>query len=137
MSELTVKADANKLNEVLDFVDEQLDQAGCELKIKLKIDIAVEELFVNIANYAYKGIVGNATICMDITPDPLKATITFIDNGTPFNPLKKPDPDITLIAEKRAIGGLGIYMVKKSMDEVLYEYAGGENRLTIKKKLLA
>lgn len=101
----------------------------------MQIDVAVEELFVNIAQYAYAPGIGVATIRLEIQEDPFVVVITFIDNGIPYNPLAKEDPDITLSAEERPIGGLGIYMVKKSMDEVSYEYKDGQNILRIKKQL--
>ena len=97
--------------------------------------VAVEELFVNIAHYAYSPGTGSATIGVEILKDPAAIAITFTDRGKPFDPLAKEDPDITLSAEERQIGGLGIYMVKKSMDEVVYEYKDGQNILRIKKNL--
>ncbi len=103
------------------------------MKIQFQIDVAVEELFVNIAHYAYTPETGTATIRVKIEEDPLSASITFIDSGIPYNPLEKEDPDVTLSAEERGIGGLGIYMVKKSMDDMIYEYTDGQNILTIKK----
>ena len=101
----------------------------------MQLDIAVEELFVNIANYAYVPDTGKATIRLEINEEPLSVSITFIDNGVPYDPLAKADPDITLSAEERAIGGLGIFMVKKSMDDMFYEYKDSQNVLTIVKKL--
>ena len=101
----------------------------------MQVDIAVEELFVNIASYAYGKEEGLAVIRLDIEKDPLTVKITFEDRGVPYNPLAKEDPDITLSAEERQIGGLGIYMVKKSMDDIIYEHKDGKNILTIVKKL--
>ena len=103
--------------------------------MKEQIDIAVEEIYVNIANYAYQSGTGQATICMETAKDSGMAIIRFINSGIPFNPMERKDPDVTLSAEERNIGGLGIYMVKKSMDDVFYEYKDGHNILTIKKKV--
>ena len=133
--ELTVDATDEKLAEVLAFVDAQLEAVDCPMKTKMQIDVAVEELFVNIAHYAYAPETGSATLRLQIREDPKTAILTFIDHGVPYNPLEKPDPDVTLPAEERQIGGLGIYMVKKSMDEMHYEYLDGQNILTIAKKL--
>lgn len=137
MDEMKIKAEVDNLDEVLAFVDERLEEAGCPMKVQTQIDIAVEEIFVNIASYAYAPETGNADIGVEITgDDPAVVTIRFADSGMPYDPLAKEDPDITLPAEERPIGGLGIYMVKKSMDEVFYEYKDGFNIFTIKKKLV-
>lgn len=135
MNELTVEANTEKLEDVLDFVNRELESVGCSIKIQTQIDIAVEELFVNIAHYAYEDKVGSVEIRIEIIEKPLSAVITFLDSGIPYDPLKKADPDITLSAEERNIGGLGIYMVKKSMDSINYEYKDGRNVLCIKKIL--
>ena len=133
MTELTIEARTENLEEVLAFVDRNLEERGCPMKAQMQIDIAVEELFVNISRYAYDTVTGPATVRVDIAEDPLRAVITFIDHGKPYDPLAKEDPDVTLSAEERQIGGLGIYMVKKSMDDILYEYKDGQNILIIKK----
>ena len=99
------------------------------------IHICVEEIFVNIAHYAYGGKSGEAVINLDIEQNPKCCRVTFQDRGVPYNPLAKADPDITLSAEERQIGGLGIYMVKQSMDHVEYRYEDGCNILTIEKKI--
>lgn len=135
MSELNIEAKTENLDKVLAFVDQHLEERGCAVQVQMQIDVAVEELFVNIAQYAYAPGIGVATIRLEIQEDPFVVVITFIDNGIPYNPLAKEDPDITLSAEERPIGGLGIYMVKKSMDEVSYEYKDGQNILRIKKQL--
>ena len=136
MKELTVEAKVENLDEVIEFVDSQLEIYDCPMKIQTQIDIAVEELFVNIAHYAYKPETGSATLRVEVQEVPLSVIITFIDSGIPYDPLAKPDPDITLSAEEREIGGLGIYMVKKSMDNISYEYKDGKNILTIQKNLI-
>ncbi len=131
MKEITLEAKVDNLNTVLAAVDEELEQADCTMKAQMAIDVAVEEIFVNIASYAYGDSTGNTTINIDVDGASSKATITFIDSGTPYNPLEKPDPDVTLSAEERQIGGLGIFIVKKSMDDVSYKYEDGKNMLTI------
>ncbi len=135
MKELIIEAKDDNLYQVLDFVNEQLDEKDCSPEVKIQIDIAVEEIFVNISHYAYNPEVGPATIRAEVSGEPLTVTLTFLDHGMPYDPLAKDDPDITLSAEEREIGGLGIFMVKKSMDKVDYEYRDGQNILTIKKSL--
>ena len=135
MKELTVEAKIENIEAVTDFVNEQLEALDCPIKAQMQIDIAIDELFGNIAHYAYNPEVGSATVRVEVTEDPLAVVITFIDNGVPYDPLAKADPDTTLSAEEREIGGLGIYMVKKSMDDITYEYKDGQNILKIKKNL--
>ena len=135
MKELTLEADIKNLDSVLNFVNEQLELCNCSPKIQIQIDVAVEELFVNIAHYAYTPETGNATIRVELQEHPLAVMITFIDHGVPYNPLAKPDPDVKLSAEEREIGGLGIFMVKKSMDNIYYEYKDGQNVLSTRKNL--
>jgi len=133
MKELTLDATVENIDVVTDFVNEQLQAHDCPLKTQMQIDIAIDELFGNIAHYAYTPEVGKATVCVEIGGDPLAASITFIDRGVPYDPLAREDPDTTLSVEERTIGGLGVYMVKKSMDGVFYEHRDGQNVLTIKK----
>ena len=136
MKELVIEAVVDNLEKVQEFVDSELEKHDCPIKAQTQIDIAIEELFVNIANYAYAPETGNATIRVDVQEgESHSVSITLIDEGVPYNPLAKPDPDVTLSAEERPIGGLGIYMVKKSMDNVTYEYRDGKNILTIEKTL--
>ena len=135
MRELTVEAKLDHLDEVLAFVDSSLEEMECPIKAQMQIDVAVEEVFVNIASYAYAPGTGSATLQIETEQDPPAVAITFIDSGVPFDPLLKPDPDVTLPAEERQIGGLGIYMVKKSMDSMEYERRDGKNILKIKKHL--
>ena len=134
MNGLELEARAENLPKVLAFVDGELEQRDCPMKTQMQIDIAVEELFVNIANYAYHPEIGWASVMVEVLDDPLSVSVTFMDSGEPYDPLAKADPDTTLSAEERQIGGLGIYMVKKSMDEIAYEYKDGHNILTIKKR---
>lgn len=135
MKELTIEATTDNIPAVTDFVNEQLEELGCSMKVQMQIDIAIDELFGNIAHYAYSSETGRATVRVELIEAPLSVVITFIDNGVPYDPLKKEDPDTSLSAENRQIGGLGIYMVKKSMDAVSYEYRNGQNILTVTKKL--
>ena len=135
-NELLVEADNKNLAAVLAFVDSHLESADCPMKIQMQIDVAVEEIFSNIANYAYAPGTGDATIKVNVTGEPPVAEIKFIDSGMEYNPLEKEDPDITLAAEDRPIGGLGVFMVKKSMDEVQYNYENGQNIFTIRKQLI-
>ena len=135
MEELTVTAKIENIETITRFVDEQLASYQCPKKAQLQIDIAIDELFGNIAHYAYHPEEGPATVRVEVTEHPLSVILTFIDNGVPYNPLEKADPDTSLSAEEREIGGLGIYMVKQTMDEILYEYKDGQNILTVKKSL--
>ena len=133
MSELTVKADVKELNNVLAFIEGILESVNCPMKVQMQIDVAVEEIFVNIASYAYPDKDGDAKITVETCSDSVK--ITFEDRGIRYDPLQNDDPDVTLPTSERPIGGLGVYMVKKTMDSVSYEYADGSNRLTITKSL--
>ena len=137
MDELEIDADLKNLEEVLAFVDSRLEERDCPMPVQVSIDVAVEELFVNIAHYAYRESPegkGKAWIRLGFNQDPTTMVLTLMDKGSPFDPVKKPDPDVTLKAEDRKIGGLGIYMVKKSMDSMIYERRDDMNILTITKK---
>ena len=135
MKELTIEATPENVENVIEFIDGMLEEYGCGVKEQMAIDVAVDELFSNIAHYAYNPETGYATVLVDVKNDPLAVEITFIDHGVPYDPLAKADPDTTLSVEDRQIGGLGIFIVKKSMDAVNYEYKDGKNILTIKKNL--
>lgn len=135
MKELTIAATVENIEIVTDFVNEQLEALNCPVKAQMQIDIAIDELFGNIAHYAYHPEVGSATVRVETEQDPRIVVITFIDGGIPYDPLMAADPDVTQSVQERQLGGLGIYMVKKSMDAITYEYKDGKNILTIKKKL--
>lgn len=135
MNELTVPATLENMEPIQAFIEQELEQNDCPMKAMVQISVAVEEIYVNIARYAYNPEIGEATVRCAVGGDPLQVTIQFLDGGKPFNPLEKEDADTTLSAEERDIGGLGILMVKKSMDQVDYEYKDGKNILTIHKKL--
>ena len=130
-----VNADVNELQRVLDFVEECIGTMDCPPKAMMQINVSVEEIFVNIAHYAYSDKTGDAVIEVEITDEPKAAAITFIDSGVKYDPLAKPDPDVTLSAMDRQIGGLGIFMTKKFMDKLSYEYRDGQNVFAMKKNL--
>jgi len=130
LKELLTEAKIENLDEVLTFVEEEIESSACPPKLVTQIAIAVEEIFVNIANYAYNPEVGGAKIRI-IADDTV--VIEFEDAGRPYNPLEKADPNIHAGIEERQIGGLGIFMVKNIMDTVDYRYESGKNILTIKK----
>ncbi|NLE26223.1 MAG: ATP-binding protein [Clostridiaceae bacterium] len=131
MKEITVKAIPENLQLVLDLVNTELETIGCPVKKQLQIAIAVEEIYMNITNYAYYPDTGTVSICFDLRGEPPQVIIRFTDSGKPFDPLEKADPDITLSASERDIGGLGLYLVKKIIEKVTYEYRDGKNILTI------
>ena len=135
MKEITGEAKIENLDKVQSFIEEQLESIGCSMKTQLQVNVSVEELFVNIARYAYQDKVGEATVKLDYSQGDTILEITFVDEGVQYNPLKKEDPDVTLSAEERQIGGLGIFLVKKNMDDIKYEYKDGKNILSIKKKI--
>ncbi len=129
---LVVEATMDNLHKVTAFVEGTLESFLCPMKTTMQIVMAVEEIYVNVVNYAYGGDKGDCTLSISLEPG--SATITVGDKGKPFNPLEMEEPDISLSAEERPIGGLGIFMVKKSMDEVFYENISGYNRFTIVKR---
>ena len=131
MLRLRVEAQCQRLDEVIDFVNAQLEKWDCPMKTMTLIDVCVEEIFVNIAHYAYPQGGGWAEIYCQAGPG--RAEIQLEDEGIAFNPLDKADPDVTLDAQARQIGGLGIFMVKRSMDQVSYLRQDGRNQLTMVK----
>ena len=133
MKELNILADDKSMEAVNDFVHSVIPE-DCPPGIVYKIDLAVEEIFVNIAHYAYSPNTGDAKILASFENGELM--LSFYDRGKAFNPIEKKDPDITLSAEERDIGGLGIFLTKKFMDSVEYEYKDGQNILTIRKKIV-
>ena len=136
MKEITVTAETTRLEDVLNFIDRELENVQCSIKVRSQIAVAVEEIFVNIAQYAYRPEIGEATIQSTVNHDPLIVTIQFFDRGKPYNPLEKNDPNTKLGINERNPGGLGIFIVKKTMDEIDYEYKDGKNILTIRKALV-
>jgi anti-sigma regulatory factor (Ser/Thr protein kinase) len=133
MKELNIEARVENLDPVLDFINAELDKINCPLKPKRQIDIVAEEIFVNIAHYAYDSGTGSAIIRVMISGN--EVVLEFEDSGKPYNPLEKADPDTTASAEDRSIGGLGIFMTKKMMDTVEYQYKDSKNLLRVKKNI--
>ena len=133
MTERFFPATDDALNSFLAFAEEELEKAECPMKAVISITVALEEVFVNVAHYAYPDSTGNVNLSIDFDSESRQMTFQMSDSGIPFDPLAKPDPDITLSAEERQIGGLGIFMMKKTMDDVNYAYTGGKNVLTMKK----
>ena len=132
-NELDILATVDNCSEAKQFVEDRLSVVGCTPKILMQVRLAVEEIFVNIAHYAYAPSEGKATLRVEIGGEPLSVSITFMDNGKPYDPLAKADPNVTLPAEEREIGGLGIFITKNVMDDITYEYKNGANILSIKK----
>lgn len=135
MKEITVDATIENMDTVTAFVDDFLDQIACPMKSRIQINIVIDEIFGNICHYAYKDSIGAVTVRVESGNTPKAVFLTFTDNGIPYNPLETEDPDITSSSEKRKIGGLGIYLVKKNMDEMKYEYVNQQNRLWMEKRL--
>jgi len=131
MEKITVEAVLENLQTVIDFATERLEARDCSMKTVMQTELVVEEIFVNIANYAYQPEFGEATFCIEFEENAL--LMTFIDSGKPYNPLEQKAPDTTLALEERDIGGLGIFLVKKNVDEISYEYSDGKNILRMKK----
>ena len=135
MKELTIEATIENITQVTDFVNGHLEQYDCPLKAQMQIDVAIDELFSNIARYAYDPKTGPATVQVEVQKDPMAVIITFIDHGKPYDPLSREDPDLNLPLEERKEGGLGVFLVKKVMDDVGYEYKDGRNILRIRKNI--
>lgn len=130
---VTVPAEKEKLAEVTAFLDRFLEARDCPAKAQMQLELVTEELFVNVASYAYGDGAGDFTLRLREKAGEL--TMEFVDSGFPWDPLRKPDPDITLSAQERGIGGLGIFLVKKNTDSQSYAYIDGKNVLTLTKKL--
>ena len=133
MEKITVDALVDNLQQVIDFATQRLEERDCPMKTSLQMELVIEELFVNIASYAYHPEIGPATFCMEFEENPNAVLMTFIDGGKPYNPLERTDPDVSLAAEERDIGGLGVFLVKKNVDEIAYKYENGKNILSMKK----
>ena len=135
MKTLTLEATVENISRVTAFIDEALEALDCPMKAQMQIDVAIDEVFANIASSAYAPDTGSATVNFAFDAPTRTASVTFVDSGVAYDPLQKADPDITLSAEEREIGGLGIFLVKKTMDAVEYERRDGQNVLTIRKKI--
>ena len=132
MDEITVEAVIDNLEQVTAFVDSRLEALDCPVDTQFQIEVAMEELFTNIANYAYAPGTGSVTIRTE--GEPRAIALTFIDSGVPYDPLAKEDPDLTLSLEERPIGGLGVYMARQCMDEMTYRREDGKNVTTVRKE---
>ena len=135
MKSLTVSAKAECLDEINAFLEGELEAYDCPMKTQMQIEVAVEEIFINIASYAYHPVEGEAEIRCEVLRDPLRVVIQLLDSGRPYDPLAKEDADTSEEAIMAREGGLGILMVKKTMDDVKYSYENGKNVLTIQKNL--
>lgn len=132
---IQVLAKIEELDKVNQYIEQQLQKIDCPARLILSVQLAVEEAFVNIAKYAYPEGGGDVRILTEVSLDPQHITIVLKDRGVPYNPLEKEDPDVTLSAKERKIGGLGVYLVKKNMDNVDYTYEDGFNILSMKKNI--
>ena len=135
MTNKTFPAKTDALSDVLGFVETSLETYECPMKMQMAVCVAIEEVFVNVAHYAYKDGEGDVELGVDFDDERRTVIFRMTDRGVPFDPLKKPDPDVTLSADERDIGGLGIFITKKTMDTVEYEYENGKNVLTMTKKI--
>ena len=133
MEKITVEAVLENLQTVIDFAIEKLEARDCSMKIVMQTELVIEEIFVNISSYAYHPETGTATFCVEFEENPNAILMTFIDSGKPYNPLEQKAPDTTLAIEERDVGGLGIFLVRKNVDELYYEYTDGKNILRMKK----
>lgn len=135
MKEWTFEANIDRISWLTDQVNEELEKLNCPMKVQMQIDVAIDELLANIASYAYDLDAGETTVRFDFDADTRTVFLTFIDSGVPYDPLAKPDPDVTLSVEEREVGGLGIFLVKKTMDDMTYVRRDGRNELTIRKRI--
>ena len=135
MKELTVQAALENIPLVTATMDEFLEALDCPLKAQMQLDVAVDELFGNIAQYAYPDGTGSVTVRFDHDEAARMVSVTFVDSGVPFDPLKQGDPDLSLSIDDRKEGGLGIFMVKKTMDHMVYRHEDGCNLQTIYKRI--
>ena len=133
--ETKLEAADDHLAEVQAFLAARLEAADCSPKARMQLIVAAEEIFVNIAHYAYAPERGDVIMRVEVSDEPPAVTVTFIDRGTPYDPLSRADPDVSLSADERKIGGLGIFMAKKFMDAMTYAYRDGCNILTMTKIL--
>ena len=133
---LTVEAKMENLDKVVSFVEKSISGLDCSFKVKYQINLAVEEIFTNIANYAYpEDKVGEVGVKIEVTDNPITVALTFIDDGHQYDPLSNEDPDVNANLDERQVGGLGIFLVKQTMDDISYEYKNGKNILTLKKEV--
>lgn len=135
MRELTVAAAMDQLPVVTAFLDEELERRQCPSRIRFQLEMAVDELISNIVRYGYGGGAGTITVQLEWEEAPTTVVLTFLDRGVPYDPLQREDPDLTLSAEQRQTGGLGIFLVKQFMDRMEYRFVDGQNMLTLWKSI--
>ena len=135
MKEWTFEAKIDRIPWLTEQVDGLLEGLDCPMKAQMQIDVAIDEWMANLASYAYGDGGGEVTVRFDYLPDDRTVALTFIDSGIPYDPLAKPDPDVTLSVDKREVGGLGIFLVKKTMDDMTYARQDGRNVFTIRKRI--
>ena len=135
MKDIILDAEVASIEKATDFINSVLESNDCSMKVQLQLDVAIDEIMSNLAFYAYPDGKGQVRVTIDFSENKSKVILSFEDNGVEFNPLEKGDPDVTLNAEDRLVGGLGIFIVKKTMDAVRYERKGDKNILTIEKSL--
>ena len=133
--ELVIEAVVDNLDDVNLFVHKSIEQFEISKRNLMQLDLVVEEIFVNIASYAYAPNTGLVKILLETTSMPLSVSLTFIDSGIPYNPLEKSDPDVNLSADDRQIGGLGIFLTKNLVDNISYQFIDGQNVLELTKSL--
>ena len=135
VKQITLPATVDSIPAVTAFIDAELEEIGCPMPVQFKIDIALDEIFGNIAHYAYAPGTGEATVEFEFDEETRTVFITLTDAGRPYNPTESADPDVSLSAEERKVGGLRIYLVKKTMDGIRYRYENQHNVLTLIKKI--
>ena len=135
MSRIAVPANDGDPTPVVEFVGEELARFDCPARTLYQIEVAIEEILVNIASYAGLSEADEVDVSCEVLEDPLRVVMQFADGGIPFDPLAKTDPDTSVEATMEREGGLGIFMVKQMMDDVSYAYEDGKNKLTILKHL--
>mgnify|MGYP002678236108 FL=1 len=133
MKELTVEAIVEQIETVTEFVNAELEKLDCPMKARIQLDIAIDEIVSNIAYYAYGEKTGTVTVRIEALQKENGVQLMFLDSGVPYDPLTRQDPDISAEIEERKEGGLGIFLVRKTMDDMKYEYKDGQNCLTIRK----
>ncbi|MBQ7202799.1 MAG: ATP-binding protein [Eubacterium sp.] len=132
---IKLPAQLDSIGKATNIMNEMLEEADCSPQVQMQLEIVLDELMSNVARYAYPSKDGDITVSIDVVENPKRVVIILADSGIPYNPLEREDPDITLSAEERKIGGLGIYIVKKYMDEITYTYQDNQNILTLVKRL--
>ena len=133
--ELVIEAVIDNLDAVNSFIHKSIEQFEVSKRTLMQLDLVVEEIFVNVASYAYTPNTGLVKILIEAKEKPLTVSLTFIDSGVPYNPLEKSDPDINLSVDDRQIGGLGIFLTKNLVDDITYQFVDGQNVLQLTKSL--